>query len=265
MSWWGKMAGGAFGFMLGGPLGALIGAALGHSFDRGLESAARALPGADGATRQERTQAAFFAATFGVMGHIAKADGRVSPEEIRLASTVMDQLGLTDPLKQAAQRLFNQGRQADFPLDDVLEQLRRECRHGANIIRIFIEIQLHAAYADGEVHPAERRIIDHIAVVLQISPADLSHLEAMVSTQAQWNRTGGSPTRLSVEDAYTILDVSPATADAEVKRTYRRLMNQHHPDKLVAKGLPEEMMRAATERTQEIKAAYERVKESRGM
>ena len=265
MSWWGKLAGGAFGFMLGGPLGALAGAAFGHSFDRGLEAAARGLPGPGGATPQERTQAAFFAATFGVMGHIAKADGQVSREEIQLARAVMDQLGLSGELKQAAQRLFDEGKRDDFPLDEALFQLRRECRRATNIIRMFVEIQVHAAYADGEVHPAERRILDHIAEVLGVSAIELKHLEAMISTQSAWTRSGGSVTGLPLEDAYAVLDMTPANSDAEVKRAYRRLMSQHHPDKLVAKGLPEEMMRAATQRTQEIKAAYERVKEARNV
>ena len=84
-----------------------------------------------------------------------------------------------------------------------------------------------------------------------------------MAAQGSWH-PGQDPERLSAEQAYAVLGVSPHEADADVKRAYRRLMNQHHPDKLVAKGLPEEMMRAATEKTQEIKAAYERVKEARG-
>ena len=262
MSWWGKVIGGAFGFMLGGPLGALFGAALGHSFDRGLKANLRALPGDEvQATRQERAQAAFFSATFGVMGHIAKADGRVSPEEIRLAGAVMDQLGLRGDLRAAARNLFNAGRAPDFPLDEVLAQLRRECRYSLNLARLFVEIQVQAAYADGAVHPAERRLLNHIAELLGLGPGALEPLEAVVRAHAG---PGGSAAALSPDEAYTILGVSPDASDADVKRAYRRLMNRHHPDKLVSKGLPEEMMQAATEKTREIKAAYERVKEARG-
>ena len=263
MSWWGKVIGGAFGFMLGGPLGALFGAALGHSFDRGLKANLRALPGDEGqASRQERAQAAFFSATFGVMGHIAKADGRVSAEEIRLAGAVMDQLGLRGDLRGAARNLFNAGRAPDFPLDEVLAQFRRECRYSLNLARLFVEIQVQAAYADGAVHPAERRLLNHIAEVLGLGPGELEQLEAVVRAHAG---PGGSAAALSPDEAYTILGVSPEASDADVKRAYRRLMNRHHPDKLVSKGLPEEMMQAATEKTREIKAAYERVKEARGL
>ena len=122
MAWWGKLIGGAFGFMLGGPLGAILGAALGHNFDRGL-SDVEALPGGSDPDRQERTQTAFFTATFSVMGHVAKSDGRVSDDEIRLASNIMEQMGLTSDQKRLAQRLFNEGKAPDFPLADVLEQI----------------------------------------------------------------------------------------------------------------------------------------------
>ncbi|MEW8432270.1 MAG: co-chaperone DjlA, partial [Candidatus Thiodiazotropha sp.] len=94
MSWWGKLVGGAFGFMLGGPLGAVLGAALGHHFDKGL----RGLPDDQiswGPGDQERVQTAFFTATFSVMGHLAKADGRVSPDEIKMAEALMAQMSLS--------------------------------------------------------------------------------------------------------------------------------------------------------------------------
>ena len=196
------------------------------------------------------------------MGHISKADGRVSQEEIRLAGAVMDQLGLRGRMREAAQSLFNAGRAPDFPLDEVLAQFRRECRYSLNLARLFVEIQVQAAYADGDVHPAERRLLDYIAEVLGLAEGELEQLEAAVRAHAG---PGGAAATLSAEDAYAILGVSAQADDADVKRAYRRLMNRHHPDKLVSKGLPEEMMQAATEKTREIKAAYDRVKEARGL
>ena len=261
MAWWGKLLGGTFGFMLGGPLGALIGAALGHNFDAGLKNNLGG--GADtlGFGTQERTQTAFFTATFSVMGHIAKADGRVSEDEIKLAGAVMDQMSLSGPLRSLAQRLFNEGKAQDFPLDDVLDQFRRECHRSRNLLRIFIEIQLNAVYADGQVHNAERRLLDYISQQLGLPEHELEHLEAMLRA----GHTGaGAQHRPTLEQAYAVLDVSADAPDDEVKRAYRRLMSQHHPDKLVAKGLPEEMMKHATEKTQEIKAAYEQIKAARG-
>ena len=255
MSWWTTLLGGAFGFMLGGPIGALIGATLGSSLGG---TRRRFEAGPPPGYRREQAQLAFFAATFGVMGHVAKADGRVSPEEIHLANRVMDQLGLGREQRLAARALFNRGKSRGFPLDDVIDQLRSECLRGTNIRRMFLEIQFQAAWADGDVHPEERRVLRRIAIRLGLSEADFIQLERMMSSGMRLNRDG--PT---LDDAYETLGVSPDAPDDEVKRAYRRLMSRHHPDKLAAKGLPEEMMRAATERTQQIKAAWDAVKTAR--
>ncbi len=268
MGWWGTLVGGALGLMIGGPIGAVIGAALGGAFgggSRGLGGAGTLGFGGDepfssntGPSRRERAQLAFFAATFGVMGCVAKADGRVSPEEIRLAQRVMDQLGLNAEQRKAARALFNQGKAENFPLDDVLEQLRSECLRGANIRRMFLEIQFQAAWADGGLHPRERQLLERIALRLGLSRTDFIELERMFGSA-----TAARDDRPSLESAYATLGVSPGAPDAEVKRAYRRLMSRHHPDKLAARGLPEEMMRAATARTQQIKAAWEAVKAAR--
>ena len=241
------------------PLGALIGAAVGHNFGRGF----RRLATNSDVGSQERIQTAFFTATFSVMGHIAKADGRVSEDEIQLANRMMDQMALSADLKRVARGLFNEGKSATFPLDEVLDQFRRECRHGRNLLRIFMEIQLQAAFADGTFDPSERRILEHICERLRIPRSELNHLEAMLRAEGD-SRPGAPATqKISLDDAYSVLNVEREMTDAEVKKAYRRLMSQHHPDKLVAKGLPEEMMKVATEKTQEIKAAYDRVVESR--
>ncbi len=266
MSWWGKLLGGAFGFMLGGPLGALLGAVLGHNLDKGLEGlqqSERLEPGA-----RERVQTAFFTATFSVMGHVAKADGRVSEDEISMARAVMDQMDLSHQLRQTAIRLFNQGKRADFPLDDVLDQFRRECHGRQTLIRLFVEIQLQAAYADGRFDPAEERLLLHICDRLGVSERLFRSLEQMMRAERHYAGAGGRapqrPAGPSLEDAYAILNVSPQSSDAEVKKAYRRLLSQHHPDKLVAKGLPEEMMKLAAQKTHEIRQAYEQIKEARG-
>lgn len=265
MSWWGKLLGGTFGFMLGGPLGALIGAALGHNFDARLNQFS---PAGGYRGNRERVQTAFFTATFSVMGHIAKADGHVSKDEIRMAQAVMEQMQLNSVLKKLAQSLFNQGKQADFVVDDVLDQFKRECHHSRTLLRVFIEILLQAAYADGELHAAEKKILLHICDHLGFTRAEFDSLETLIRT-GRYNRTSqGSgydvpPSRNEIQTAYQILNVSPESSDDEVKKAYRRLMNQHHPDKLVAKGLPEEMMKLAAQKTHEIKSAYELIKKVR--
>jgi len=272
MGWWGKLVGGAFGFVLGGPIGALLGAVLGHQLDRGLGGGVD-WPGGDLAHTQaerERVQTAFFTTTFAVLGHIAKADGRVTKDEISLAEAVMAHMDLEPELRQAAIRLFNQGKNEDFPLDAILLQFKQECHRRQDLIRIFIEIQLQAAYADGNLAPEEERLLLHLCRRLGFSETLFRQLEAMVRAEYGMGAgtAGGMPPSLgrpSLEQAYAILNLSPEATDEEVKRAYRRLRSQHHPDKLVSKGLPEEMMRLANEKTQEIQAAYERLREARGL
>lgn len=268
MAWFGKVVGGTFGFMLGGPLGAVLGAAIGHQFDRGLGEN-WAFPRLE-PSHHQRVQMAFFTAVFSVMGHLAKADGQVTEAEIALARQVMDRMGLSHTMRESAIRLFRQGKSADFPLDEVLDQFRRETNGHAPLLRLFLEVLLQAAYADGSLHPAEERLLFYICHRLGISRLEFQALRAFMEAQLRFSQAYShyrhtSSTRQppphhptpSLADAYAVLGVSSQASDAEVTRAYRRLISKHHPDKLVAQGLSEEMVKLATEKTQKIRKAYE--------
>ena len=254
MAWWGTLLGGTLGYMLGGPLGAMLGAALGGNFDRGINISGQFDPGV-----QERVQAAFFSATFSTMGHIAKADGKVTPDEIASANHIMSQMQLTAEQRKAAMKLFSEGKNKTFPLDEVLTQFKKECHRRRNLLQMFIEIQIAMAMADGHIHSNEKQLLYHIGEVLGFSRPQLEHLFQFA---AGASHTPEHQTQ-TLDDAYAILGISKSASDDEIKKAYRRLMSQHHPDKLVSKGLPEEMIKVATEKTQEIRKAYELVKNSR--
>ncbi|MEQ1739391.1 MAG: co-chaperone DjlA [Methyloglobulus sp.] len=275
MSWLGKFLGGAFGFMLGGPLGAILGASLGHQFDIGmirLDAHETLRPG-----DQHRVQMAFFTATFSVMGHIAKADGRVSPEEISLANRIMDQMSISGEMRTTVINLFEQGKSADFPLDDVLAQFYQECHRRTDLIRMFLEIQIQEALADGSMDSKEEKLLLHICGQLRVSHFDYERLKMRVQAQQRFydrnyqyqqgqqyqRQPPHRHEQSSLQDAYEVLGLTSSASDDEVKKAYRRLMNQNHPDKLVAKGLPEEMMKLAKEKTQKITKAYETVQQAR--
>ena len=252
MAWWGTFIGGTLGFVFGGPLGAIIGAALGGNFDRGIKMSGQFDMG-----DQERVQAAFFTTAFSVMGHIAKADGHVSPQEIAAAKNIMNQMQLSAEQRQAAIKLFEQGKTDDFPLEDVLHQFKKECHGRRNLIQMFIEIQIATVLADGKVDNNEKQVLYTIANILGFSRSQIDHLFNMANAQQ-----ASSDNALTLSQAYSILGVSKGSNEAAIKKAYRRLMSQHHPDKLVAKGLPDEMIQLATEKTQEIRKAYDLIKKS---
>lgn len=276
VSWLGKVLGGTLGFFVGGPLGALLGALLGHKFD--LETG-RALPiiGAKFAPERGRVHMAFFTATFSVMGHLARADGRVCEAEIAAARSVMDRMALSETMRRAAIDLFRRGKRVDFPLYPTIERFYDECRPRHALLRIFLEILIESALADGPMNLAEERMLVQICNQLRISQFEFYAMKARKDAalrfaRAYWRsaRSGGydTPPRKnspSMEDPYAVLQISPSASDAEIKRAYRRLMSQHHPDKLLARGMAEATVRLANEKTQEIRKAYERIRRARNL
>ncbi len=258
MSWWTTVRGGAFGFILGGPLGAMLGAAFAGNLSKNKSNFggfAKDYHVGD----QQRVQAAFFSSLFSVMGYIAKVDGKVSKSEILLAQQVMQHMQLADDMQKVAKELFNQGKSKNFNLDEVLEQFRLESHRRTHLVRMFLEIQIQATYADGVLDDKEHDALKYIAQKLHFP---LHELESLIQ---QFAATSHHASKLTTDDAYAILGVDKSLTDKELKRAYRRLLSQHHPDKLVAKGLPEEMMIIAKEKTQEIISAYELIKKQRGM
>jgi DnaJ like chaperone protein len=192
------------------------------------------------------------------MGYIAKVDGKVTADEISMAEAIMTQMQLNATQRKAAIRLFNEGKKPTFALQDILLQFRQECHRRHNLLQMFLEIQIATAMADGHAHPEERKAIFGIGDVLGFDRAAVEHLFSFTGA----SHSASEPQPLS--KAYKILGVKKDASDAEVKKAYRRMMSQHHPDRLIAKGLPEEMIKLATEKTQEIKAAYEQIKRNRG-
>ena len=258
MSWWTSVLGGALGYMIGGPLGAMLGVAFAGNLSKGKSnfrgSASDYRPG-----DQQRVQAAFFSSVFSVMGYIAKVDGKVSKSEILLAQQVMQHMQLSEDMQKAAKELFNQGKQKDFNLDEVLEQFRSESHRRTHLVRMFLEIQIQATYADGVFDDKEYDALKYIAQKLRFP---IHELERLIQ---QFAVASGKSSKLTIDDAYVILGADKSLTDKELKRAYRRLLAQHHPDKLVAKGLPDEMIKLANDKTQEIISAYELIKKHRGM
>ncbi|CAA0104481.1 Co-chaperone protein DjlA [Zhongshania aliphaticivorans] len=259
-----KIIGAILGFFVGGPLLALLGFVVGTFFDRGLGQAMRFNYGAE----RERIQNIFFDTVFRVMGHIAKADGRVCESEIAQTEAIIAQLDLTGARRQDAINRFKQGSDSGFQLEPQISDFMTVAKSQPLLRQMLLEALLTMALADGEMADAERDIVSRVAGYLGVSAHEFKRLVDMVMAQRQFHGGGSysqSETSGSeLKKAYQAIGVEASASDAEIKRAYRKLMSQHHPDKLVAKGVPEDMMKIATEKAQEIQVAYDLIKKNRG-
>jgi DnaJ like chaperone protein len=273
MGWYGKLIGAVLGAIIGrGLLGAIVGLLIGHQFDRRAAENPGGQPRGGSAPRRSggpRTLSdAFFRATFQAMGHVAKADGRVTEQEIDAARDAMQRFSLSEQDRRRAMDLYTEGKRPDFPLESVLRGLRASATGREDLTRLFVQIQLEAALQGGGPNPASRAVLARMCDALGISAIEFAALEAMLRMRGRPG-TGGSPHAQSesarLADAYQVLGVRSDAADADVTLAYRRLVSQNHPDKLVANGLPESMIEAAHERTRRILEAYELIRTHRGM
>lgn len=271
---WGKVLGAFFGFLFGRWPGALLGLYVGHLFDRSIKQNFNQQGGFTKFFGEVKSrQAVFFYATFSVMGHIAKSNGRVSEIHIEAANALMTQLRLTPEQRKEAQHAFREGKDNEFDLTGTLKEFKRSVYSRREVLQMFIEIQIQGAYSDGVLQSEEQEILVKVARILGFTDKELSLLlsrwEAEVrfhqqKQQRNGNARGQAPASgQALNDAYEVLGVTPENSDAQIKKAYKKLMTQHHPDKLVSKGLPPEMLEMAKAKTQDIQAAYDMVKNTR--
>ena len=293
----GKIVGAFFGFLLlRNIVGALIGLYLGHLFDSAVKRFANKQNVEQWLSSGDSKQAIFFYTTFSVMGHVAKASGNVTPEHIQTANEFMTHMGLSKEQVAEAKEAFREGKSLGFPIKKKINLFKQYFGKRQDLCQFFIEIQIQTAYSDSILEPAEYELLLNIAKQLGFTKRHLGQLIVMWEAelrfqnykkdQQQKNRKyerrranssssssdSGDHQRQnntrdisspSVADAYALLGISENETTKEIKRAYKRLMSQNHPDKLVAKGLPPEMMEVAKQKTQKKKTAYEIIKKAR--
>jgi len=268
MRYTGKLVGGLIG-MVFGPVAALAGVLLGHQVDEHLDRQ-DALP-PPGPEELAAISERFFRATFRVMGYVAKADGRVTEQEISAARAVMAQLRLDGARVQQAIECFTAGKQAGFDLTAELTGLARACAGRPDLVRVFVEIQVRAALSGNNLDGPVRPLMSRIASRLGVSAFEMAQIEAVLRISGgtfRFASAGGEPgptVSQKLEEAYKVLDAAPDASDQDVVKAYRRQLSRHHPDKLKANGLPESMIEHAKQRTQQIIEAYELIRQRRGI
>ncbi len=246
---------GARGLIVGAILGYLFGSAIRLLLKRGLS----------------KIQTQFIESTFAVVGAICKADGIVTPDEIQFAEGLFERFHLGSEQRRLAKDAFRRGKDPDFDLEGEVDRFARVARGSHALFQMFLRVQLMAVVADGKVHPAEKDMFLRVARRLGLSELEIAQLLAVLNAAeagaGRWSPGADSrpPPLHALDEAYATLGVPRDVSDAELKKTYHKLIRENHPDRLAAKGLPENMRGLAEERTREINAAYDLIKKSRDL
>lgn len=257
-----KLIGALIGFFTlgfwGGILGWILGAVVGRAITFG--------PGAVNPFATAKRQAVFLETLFSLMGRLAKADGRISQAEIDHVEAFMGKMGMTGEHRKKAIEQFKKGAAEDFDVDACLNRFMQSCGFAHNLKQVLLVYLVGVALADGVIAGEEEALLQRVAARLGFNAQAFARLLAMMKSQDHFSGFGGatSPSEPTLDDAYAALGVSADASDQEVKKAYRKLMSEYHPDKLIGQGLPEDMIKGATERSQEIQNAYARIKKHRG-
>lgn len=280
-AWWGKIIGAFLGFLTAGPTGALLGILVGNFFDRGLVEHFSNLHEQYHAEKDTDIQDQFLESTFLLMGHIAKADGRVSEQEIQMAKTIMDEFKLNAIQKKTAQHWFNTGKSASFNIENTVRILQNKVRNNSPLLKLFLDIQYRMALVDG-LSVKKQSMLNSIFKQMGFAPLHEQHryykdFQSGTYDQSQYrsssnrnrsysssNQQNNYSPRHTLDHAYSLLGTSPTASKQDIKRAYRRQMSRNHPDKLAAQGLSDEHIKAANEKTQKIRQAYEQICASKG-
>ena len=248
MGWMGKLVGGTIGFALGGPLGAIFGAAFGHAFDTGAELDTTS--NRQRLSAVEQHQLTFFVAAFSMLAKLSQADGRVTKEEIDSIEGFMENdLRLNAESRHAAVNIFRTALNAPGTFEDFAHQFYEQFRHQPQMLELMIDILLRVGVSDGSLAQGEESLILAAVNIFRFSH---SRFEQMKSQYIQ-----------TTDRAYAVLGCSPDDANDQLKRCYRQRVQEYHPDKIAAKGLPDEFTRFAQDKFREIQEAWEQIKAAR--
>ena len=244
--------------LVGGPIGAIIGGALGSNI--GINTS-KVHPGARPQHGGSPTghsplqdQQTFMLAMISLAAKVAKADGKVTSDEVRAFDHFLrDNLHMDPQERQVAARIFNEARDSNIPAEDFARQMRQVMGHRQDRLRDLISLLMMIAMADGHFHPAEEAMIRSIALNMGLRDADYEAAAAMFN-----------PGR-NLDASYAVLGINESSTDNDIKKAYRNLAREYHPDVLASKGMGEEFQKFAEDKMKSINGAYDEIKKARGM
>ena len=255
----GKIIGAVIGFVTLNIVGLFLGIFVGHFFDKGLPQLGMGLSPEQKRELEQR----FINTLFPLLGHMAKADGRVSEAEIAHTESLMSKYGMTDEHRDQAINLFKVGTEAIFTPASVVKEFFNATHSFPDLRKVLLTYLIGIAMADGQIHPNEADALREIAAGLGFDAAAFEQMLAMLRAQGQFRGQSAPPRGDELRAAYVALGVDEGATDAEVKKAYRKLMSENHPDKLMGQGVPDDMIKIATERAQEVQRAYDMVRKAR--
>jgi DnaJ like chaperone protein len=255
-----KLIGFIAGYFIFGLFGALFGLFIGSVIDRARIYGSGAINPLQNAHRQT----VFLETLFISLGKLSKADGQVSAEEIEHAEACIKKLGMSADHRLRAIDLFKQGSAPAFDIGPTVDRFMVTCGRTSQLKQVLLAYLIVMALTDGRFHPDEEVLLKNVAYRLGYDDASFKHLMEMVQSQLQFG--GGKPNAdAALDDAYKALGVRKENTDQEIKRAYRKLMSQYHPDKLIGQGLPKDMIDVATEQAKEIQLAHDLIKKTRNI
>lgn len=250
MGWIGKLIGGTIGLAIGGPLGAIAGAAFGHAYD--TASAETDQPATGQLSTGETAQFTFFVAAFSMLAKLARADGKITDAEIASIERFMvNDLRLSTESRSIAVNIFNAALDSSDSFQDFAQQFYLAFQTQPQMLELMIDILVRVSVADGSMSTSEEQLILGAVHVFHFSEEAYRQIKAKYVSD--------------LDRYYAILQCKPQDPIDHIKNQYRSLVQKFHPDKIAAKGLPEEFTRFAEDRFKEIQAAYEAIKKERGI
>jgi DnaJ like chaperone protein len=232
MSVWGKVGGGAAGLLVGGPVGAVLGAVAGHFlFDREGD------PGV-----------VFTMAIIALAAKMARAGGNAGEEEYAIFRSAF---GVPPEEDANVRRIFNLARQDIAGYEIYAGQIANLFKDNPAMLEDILDGLFEIAKSDGVLHPCESAFLERVSDIFGFAPNEFRRIRA-------------SHFAPELTDPYVILGVSYVADDDEIRHTYRRLVRENHPDSLIARGVPAEFIKLATDKLAAINAAYEKIQLERG-